>query len=148
MASVSVLNPPWKNAHPAFHEMVIQSLGELQCVDEFDVPFWEGKSHVLIKQNHPLFRREAQDALLKRVHTTCQEDGGRRSSLFQGHLHTIQQTLDLFNSNWESWQNASNDEEWRVALAKQPIRLPKDLYNHFKISCCAVGNTHMPVSNW
>ena len=109
--------------------MIIKGLGELQHVDEFDVPFWGAERHVLIKQHHPLFRKEAQDALLKKAQQGLEEQ----------HLQTIQETLDLFNSRRESWQNASSDEEWRVALAKQPILVPKDLYNRFKISCRAVS---------
>lgn len=133
MASVAVLNAPWKKDYPEFYDMLMKSMGELQYVDEYGVPFWGGMSSVFVKQHwHPLFSREVQSMLLENARLMC-KDGG--------HLQIIQETLDLFNREMEFWLQTSEPE-----FSKSPITLPKDLYNRFKISCHAVFlNGRMPA---
>lgn len=135
MSTTSILTASWKNEFPEFHSMMIKFYGDMQYVDEYDVPFWGNISSVSIRQNHhPLFTKETQVALLSNCHHHHQPH-------LEEHLHTIQETLHFYNSEVEFWLGASKPQEWREPLANTAIRLPKDLYNRFKISCGAVLNT-------
>lgn len=139
MASISVLTVPWKNEYPEFYDMMTKQLGRLEYVDEYDVPFWDGIDHVLIKPHmHPLFGKDAQGALMENAHAVCTNN--------ETHTHVIKYTLDLFNEKRSSWLDDGISEEWKAPLAKSPIQLPKILYNQFKDSCRAVGKTASPVS--
>ena len=132
MASASVLTASWNDDYPEFRDMMAQYLGELEYVDEYDVPFWKNISHVSIKPHvHPLFSKEAQSTLLiENAHQMSKE-----------HERIIQETFDFFNKERLFWLDEGISEEWKEPLAKSPIRLPKALYNQFKVSVHAVGNS-------
>ena len=140
----SILTSPWKDDYPEFHDMITKPLGQLEYVDEYNVPFWGGINHVLVKPHqHPLFGKETQETMLRNAHLMCRNS----KTSYERHEHVIQETLDLFNKERLFWLDDSISEEWKAPLAKSAIRLPKNLYNQFKDSVRAVGNTASPVSN-
>ncbi len=107
------MRPMWADEFPEFYQALKRGDGELDHVDEFDVPFWSGVSYVSLKASHPIFRSKR----------------GVRGARETDALDEVLESWDDIN---DCEQRRCQDTVWRALLLKQPRKFTKETYQKAK----------------
>ncbi len=107
------VRPMWADEFPEFDQALKQVDGDLEFVDEFDVPFWSGVNYVSLKASHPMFSRSKQRGVLYEKNA----------------LDNVLESWDEIN---DCEQKRCQVTEWKTLLLKQPRKITKETYEEAK----------------
>ena len=112
--SAIYIKPAWADQYPEFYQAVTSGNGDLEFVDEFDVPYWSRLNYVSLKVSHPIFKAERRF-----IHNPQEMNS----------LDRLLKAWDEINAREVS---LCEDPEWKYLLPRQPRSFPKKLYEEAK----------------
>ena len=119
--------PAWADEYPDFYNMIMSYCGDLQEVDEFNVPFYSNLSYVTVKRSHPIFCNQSPEI----------------QSFIQFLDPELRKGYDSFNK-----QSAQNDvmasacsiEGQAEYLRRSPVCIRKEMYIQSKTNWASFTN--------
>ena len=112
--SAMTCRPDWADEYPDFYHMLMNQFGNLEYVDDLNVPFYSAISYVTLKQKHFLFSESARASLMA---ANAQDE----------ELKAFYDKYDSTIAEYVRMAAGSPKPEW---VLPQPVNIPKDLYVH------------------
>ena len=107
--------PAWADEYPDYYNMIMNQFGQLEHVDELNVPFYSDVTYVTLKQKNILFSESVRASLI-----AASDESDTQLKAF----------YDKYDSTISEYQQMAATSCTPELILPQPVSINKDLYTH------------------